>query len=151
MPSHHPRHATAQVPFVFHDTFELVGGERNLSDQLATYWTNMASSADPNTWAGPTARAALRPLAARGSAGAGWNHTNATRPANATHWWLLDHMDCDAAAGARPGRPARGESVGACPKLTDAASIAACEAACLANKVGTTPCRPRSWANFSLS
>ena len=45
----------AEVPFVFHDDFELMGGEVNLSSTMSTYWTNMASSGDPNTWSGPTA------------------------------------------------------------------------------------------------
>jgi hypothetical protein len=47
----------AEVPFVFNDGFELMGGEHNLSDSMSTYWTNMASSGDPNTWQGPTAGA----------------------------------------------------------------------------------------------
>ena len=39
----------AEVPFVFHDSFELVGGENDLSSQMSTYWTNMASS---GAWSG---------------------------------------------------------------------------------------------------
>ena len=52
----------AEVPFVFHDDFELIGGEVNLSDTMATYWTNMASSGDPNTWSGPTASSTYTPV-----------------------------------------------------------------------------------------
>ena len=32
-----------QVPFVFHDTFEMVGGEHQLSAAMSAYWNNMAS------------------------------------------------------------------------------------------------------------
>ena len=45
----------AEVPFVFFDTFELEGGEVALSSAMSQYWTNMASSGDPNTWSGPLA------------------------------------------------------------------------------------------------
>ena len=38
----------AEVPFVFHDEFELVGGELALSSTMATFWTNFAATGDPN-------------------------------------------------------------------------------------------------------
>ena len=38
----------AEVPFVFHDEFELVGGELALSATMATFWTNFAATGDPN-------------------------------------------------------------------------------------------------------
>ena len=45
----------AEVPFVFGDTFELSGGEVDLSEAMSQLWTNHASSGDPNRWQGPTA------------------------------------------------------------------------------------------------
>ena len=38
----------SEIPFVFYDTFELRGGELSLSAAMATYWTNLAGSGDPN-------------------------------------------------------------------------------------------------------
>eukprot|EP01052_Picozoa_sp_SAG31_P022723 SAG31_NODE_1822_length_7193_cov_3.631802_6_plen_218_part_00 len=131
----------AEVPFVFHDTFELVGGEKDLSSQLATYWTNFASSGDPNTWVGAHVYSEGSDHSQGGDATRNrtplptfdehslWNHTNATRPANATHWWLMDNLDCDARDDGKGH--AVGERVGQCPPLKDEASIATCKAACL--------------------
>ena len=42
------RFSGAEVPFVFHDEFELVGGELALSSTMATFWTNFAATGDPN-------------------------------------------------------------------------------------------------------
>ena len=36
------------MPFVFFDTFELVGSEVELAAQMATFWTNFAATGDPN-------------------------------------------------------------------------------------------------------
>eukprot|EP01043_Picozoa_sp_COSAG02_P041980 COSAG02_NODE_3529_length_6610_cov_40.548610_6_plen_334_part_00 len=84
----------AEVPFVFHDDFELMGGEVNLSDTMATYWTNMASSGNPNTWSGPTVnpeggRRRLQP--GPGPA----KPKRIKRTANETHWWDYPGIDCD--------------------------------------------------------
>ena len=38
----------AEVPFVFNDQFELEGGERDLSERMATYWTTFARTGNPN-------------------------------------------------------------------------------------------------------
>ena len=38
----------AEVPFVWHDLFELEGDERALSEQMATYWLNFARTGDVN-------------------------------------------------------------------------------------------------------
>jgi hypothetical protein len=103
------------VPFVFNDGFELVGGEQNLSDSMSTYWTNMASSGNPNTWSGPTAGPSLSTDAA---AAGTWNedsvaqvvesprrqlqpgphsppNASAVRSPNATFWWHYPGIDCD--------------------------------------------------------
>eukprot|EP01048_Picozoa_sp_COSAG05_P018122 COSAG05_NODE_2592_length_2862_cov_1.937749_1_plen_771_part_00 len=103
----------AEVPFVFHDTFEMVGGETELSDAMSVYWTNMASSGDPNTWAGPTA---TPPTPAPATSADAHNrhrrgvsvgstttltppsppgHNSSHRPANWTHWWHYQGYDCD--------------------------------------------------------
>lgn len=50
----------SEVPFVYGDTFELVGGELTLSESMSQFWTNMASSGDPNVWSGPTAPMPVR-------------------------------------------------------------------------------------------
>ena len=39
----------AEVPYVFYDSFELVGAERELSATMATFYTNFAATGDPNT------------------------------------------------------------------------------------------------------
>lgn len=39
----------AEVPYVFYDSFELVGAEQELSATMATYYTNFAATGDPNT------------------------------------------------------------------------------------------------------
>ena len=89
----------AEVPFVFHDDFELMGGEVNLSSTMSTYWTNMASSGDPNTWSGPTA-ADLAAGDERGwrqlQPGPGPPPPNRTKRSKAeTHWWDYPGIDCD--------------------------------------------------------
>ena len=38
----------AEVPFVFNDQFELDGGERDLSERMAIYWTTFARTGNPN-------------------------------------------------------------------------------------------------------
>eukprot|EP00039_Didymoeca_costata_P011206 m.156343 g.156343 ORF g.156343 m.156343 type:complete len:71 (-) comp15098_c0_seq13:250-462(-) len=39
----------AEVPFVFGDSFELSSdGERKLSNTMGCYWTNFATTGDPN-------------------------------------------------------------------------------------------------------
>lgn len=88
----------AEVPFVFGDAFELVGGEMNLSVAMATYWTNMASSGDPNIWKGPRSTSIDRQQHATWKAIAN-SHTPPNlgpeeRPANYTFWWQLTRYDC---------------------------------------------------------
>ena len=39
----------AEVPYVFYDSFELVGAERELSATMATFYTNFAATGNPNT------------------------------------------------------------------------------------------------------
>ena len=36
------------MPFVFNDQFELDGGERDLSERMAMYWTTFARTGNPN-------------------------------------------------------------------------------------------------------
>jgi hypothetical protein len=45
--------AGAEVPFVFYDDFELKGGELQLAEAMAVYWTTFAATGDPNPAAWP--------------------------------------------------------------------------------------------------
>ena len=103
------------MPFVFGDTFELVGGELNLSVAMATYWTNMASSGDPNIWKGPRSGAGYalqqeqqeqeqeqqeqqqQQQRRRYTAWAAASPPDLgpeKRPANYTFWWQLSRYEC---------------------------------------------------------
>ncbi len=96
----------AEVPFVFGDTFELVGGEVNLSVAMATYWTNMASSGDPNVWKGPRSATGHHIPQQQQSQQqhSTWATTvrlgsppdlgPETRPTNYSFWWQLGRYDC---------------------------------------------------------
>lgn len=102
----------AEVPFVFNDGFELMGGEHNLSNSMSTYWTNMASSGDPNKWTGATAGPPPSPLAQLGETqneqlvpleiarrqlqfGPHKPNASAVRSPNAIFWWHFPGADCD--------------------------------------------------------
>lgn len=94
----------AEVPFVFNDGFELMGGEHNLSESMATYWTNMASSGDPNTWQGKHASPSLdaettkhleRRRLQNGPPPHSKPNASAIRSPNQTHWWHYPGLDCD--------------------------------------------------------
>ena len=83
---------------------------------------------NPNTWAGPTATPPSGPDLAGALPRVGFNHTNATRLANYTYWWLQPRMDCDKKDGTK------GEVVGQCGvAIKDGPTIDACKAACVAN------------------
>jgi carboxylesterase type B len=54
----------AEVPFVFHDNFELVTpAERMLATAMGCYWTNFAWTGDPNNGGSRTSSACAAPLA----------------------------------------------------------------------------------------
>jgi hypothetical protein len=122
------KQASAQ-PFVFHDRFELErGGELSLADAMSTYWTNFASSGDPNRWSGP--RLPPPPPLPRGrrwlEAAAATKSPppppRARRPSNWTHWWMLPNLDCDS-----------GIEEGSCQGGSSRGGVAHCKAKCLAD------------------
>ena len=119
----------AEVPFVFGDTFELVGGEVDLSRAMSTYWTNMASSGDPNVWRGPVFPPPPPTPATETTTGSGstmqqHRSLQAIRPAADKFWWVLQRYDCDS----------QSPTSGTCGGGGGSSSpVKACEAACLAD------------------
>ena len=133
----------SEVPFVYGDTFELVGGEITLSESMSQFWTNMASSGDPNTWKGPTApqwKPPLDSLPSRriptrtqddGSGDGGDQHRRALQPAGNrppdwVYWWHIEGATCE------KGGP-RGKACGA-DETGKEQQITACEKTCKADE-----------------
>ena len=111
----------AEVPFVFGDTFELVGGEVSLSQTMSQFWTNMASSGDPNKWVGPTAPQWTPPTATADSLRRSLQPAPGTRPASWVYWWHISGATCE--AGSQTGKACgasateREEQILACKKV----------------------------------
>lgn len=117
---------------MFGDTFELVGSEVNLSSAMAGYWTNMASSGDPNVWKGPRATPAPRARPAKPAVqvfgspppdlGPG------VRSKTDNSWWTMPRYDC---GGSAVNDAAPGMQCGA--GMTGYLAEAQCEQVCLAD------------------
>ena len=121
----------AEVPFVFGDTFELVGGELSLSQAMSTFWTNMASSGDPNKWLGPTAPE-WTPPAEESAAAASLRRAlvaagpEPKRPSADTFWWAIKGADCD--VGGAAGKACGGAAISQSGQVHD------CKSTCLADE-----------------
>jgi para-nitrobenzyl esterase len=118
----------AEVPFVYGDTFELVGGEVTLSQVMSQFWTNMASSGDPNKWAGPKAPQWTPPTVA--SLPEKKSNRRALQPADRPPTWIFWwHME-----GATCGKSGpKGKACGA-DKTGKEEQLKACKQACMADQ-----------------
>eukprot|EP01052_Picozoa_sp_SAG31_P003645 SAG31_NODE_143_length_22627_cov_14.541347_2_plen_599_part_00 len=122
----------AEVPFVFGDTFELVGGEITLSKTMSQAWTNMASSGDPNTWEGPTAPAWIPPdkteeesTKRRSTEHQGKPPVPSVRPPSWKFWWMIKDEDCELK------EPSQKQCGAGKPTVQD--QIADCKQTCMAD------------------
>jgi carboxylesterase type B len=118
----------AEVPYVFGDTFELEGGELNLSRAMSRFWTNMASSGNPNQWVGPTA---TPPVVHAGFSGGAATSSRRglqvppqkPRPASYRYFWESQDETCDV-----------GQPLGAkCGSDHSSGTVQSCQDACMSD------------------